>query len=177
MVIDPTKSGLDNFIALISNATNRVFDPRYLNFTLPQSFSHSRYPTVNSAVVVSAKPKGPYKGTTTFAYGRIDLGKDYPPVTVDYVEDFDYLAFKRNLINVLGLIYDDVDFDVSQIPVPDGDNDAHFHLVAKQLSYVYVGKLRITVSSDIPSDARLMEDGSPRYLESGGLRILEYTAV
>ena len=173
MIIDPTKSGFDNFILFISKAANRVFDPKYLNFSYPQPFSHPSYPTVNSVVVASAKPKGPYKGSTTFAYGRIDLGTAFPPVQVNYEEGFDYLTFKRNLINALGLIYADVDFDVSTIPVPDAGGEATFYLVAKPLSYVYVGKLRITVSSGIPSDARLMEDGSPRYMENGDFRILE----
>ncbi len=173
MIIDTNKTGFENFLTLISKAANRVFDSKYLNFTFPQPFAHPSYPAVNSVVQASAKPKGPYKGNTTFIYTRINLGTAMPPVEITYEDGFDYLLFKRNLINALGLIYADVDFDVQSVPVPEIGESAFFHIVAKPTSYVYSGKLRINVVSGVPDNARLLEDGSLRLMEDGTVRILE----
>lgn len=173
MIIDATKSGFDNFIALISKAANRVFDPKYLLFSVPQSYTHSAYPSVNSRVVATAKPNGPYKGTTAFIYGRVDLGTSLPPLEINYEDGFDYLTFKRNLINSLGLIYSDVDFDVQTIPSPQGSEPAYFHIYAKPNSFVYVGKVKVKVVGGVPENARLMEDGSVRLMEDGSVRLME----
>lgn len=173
MIIDTNKTGFENFLALISKAANRVFDAKYLNFTLPQRFSHPNYPAVNSVVVASAKPNGPYKGNTTFIYTRIDLNTALPAVDITYEDGFDYLTFKRNLINALGLIYTDVDFDVQSIPVPAAGETKFFHIVARSSSYVYTGKLRINVVNELPTNVRLLEDGSLRLMEDGNVRILE----
>lgn len=173
MIIDPTKTGLENFIALISEAANRVFDQRYLSFSLPKPWSNSKYPAQNSTVTATAKPNGPYKGTTSFVYTRMNLADLAPAVDVSYTDTLDFLTFKRALIQSFGLIYADVDFDVSVIKEPKPGEYFKFRLVAKPNSYVYIGELLIRVSSEFAENVRLMEDGTPRLMEDGSPRLME----
>lgn len=177
MVIDLNKTGFENFLAMITAATNRVFDPKYILFSLPTPWSNPKYPAQNTVVTATAKPNGPYKGNTTFIYTRTDLSKVSAPLEIPYNPKIDYITLKHSLIDGLGLLYADVDFDVVTIPVPKAGQNTSFNIVAKKNSYLYTGQLKVIVTSGVPSNARLLEDGSLRLMEDGSVRLLEDTMI
>ena len=146
MQINTSISAIENLMALINRDNETEVLAEHLEFGVPTEVTEGHG---NTAITVTAAPLSPYKGTYDFFYTRLDLA-DHHEGAVEYVfEEGDTLSsIKADIAAQLGLLDEEVEFDISELDMDDPDGTVECSLRPVADSLIYIGSLAVNIVVD-----------------------------
>jgi|SRR5690606_15931845 len=155
MHIDILKSGLENLYALINRDSTRsdLAPVTEAEVTLGTPAVVSEDPLFNTSVLATAVAEGPYVGEYTFKYNRLALEAIATEAVSYTLQEGDTLeTIKEAAAQAAGLLPEDVEFDITEVPTDETEGvvDGRFvaTLQATAESFVYVGSIPVTIVLD-----------------------------
>ncbi|MNV62497.1 hypothetical protein D3C71_1550450 [compost metagenome] len=101
-------------------------------------------------------PGGGFDGEQTFRYIRLDLDDLAPELELQLLEGDTLADVQAWVVTQLGVIAEEVEFEITELPVFDGDEEL-VELRAKADSYTYIGTKLITLIKPVPPLPTLAE--------------------
>lgn len=133
MIVDSSKSGFDNLLALLNAGNGTDYTVDDVVFGPPSVYSDPAHPTYNTQITVTGI--GDWKGVKTVYYTRLDLDReiqyrDYP--SGGYANVAAFLAFVGTQSDIR---VDEVQLDLTSIPPAGTEALAVVNPVANSLLY------------------------------------------
>ncbi|MNQ58981.1 hypothetical protein D3C85_732010 [compost metagenome] len=155
MSINVAKTALENLYDLISTANGKPASSALFTIGAPTV----RVPDANlrnTSVLCTSVPGGGFDGEQTFRYIRLDLDDLAPELELQLLEGDTLADVQAWAVTQLGVIAEEVEFEITELPVFDGDEEL-VELRAKADSYTYIGTKLITLIKPVPPLPTLAE--------------------
>lgn len=172
MLVDTSKSALDNLLSLLNFSNGTEYTADDVVFGTPEPYSDPAYPTFNTQVTCTGK--GEWTGTCTIYYTRLDLEREVMYRTYKGGDFENIQAFFTHLKTVNDVRTEDLMLDLQTIP--DGTQEVDAVITAKPDGLLYIGSCAVYFTykdgyvPPVPDPAEYFEVSIPQGTFSDGIQ-------
>lgn len=139
MLVDTSKTGFENLLALVNATNGTEYTSDDVSFGPPVVYTNAQHPDHNTKVVMSGK--GDYTGVMDIFYTRLDLEKEIMYRNYQggaYSDVAEFMTFMETKNEVRG---DNVRLELTTIP--DGSMEVITRILPAANSWLYFGEREI----------------------------------